>query len=108
MNQDLDIGVLLRYVLTSHELWGSSCEGILRFACYGLLLGALLSTWVFALCFLRGYLRFARFFNVNVRQLAVNDRQCFLCGLWRQCSLMVLPQLAVGMGVNAACFARCG
>ena len=73
MNQDLDIGMLLRYVLTSHELWGSSCEGILRFACYGLLLGALLSTWVFALCFLRGYLRFlnvgicacARFFALR-------------------------------------------
>ena len=60
------------------------------------------------LCFLRGYLRFARGFDVNDRQLAVNDCQCFLCGLWRQCSLMVLPQLAVGMGVNAACFARCG
>ena len=30
------------------------------------------------LCFLRGYLRFARFLNVNDRQLAVNDRQCFL------------------------------
>ena len=59
MNQDLDIGMLLRYVFTSHELWGSSCEGILRFACYGLLLGALLSTWVFELCFLRGTLRFA-------------------------------------------------
>ena len=58
MNQDLDIGMLLRYVLTSHESCGSSCEGILRFACYGLLLGALLSTWVFAICFLRGYLRF--------------------------------------------------
>ena len=28
MNQDLDIGMLLRYVLTSHELWGSSCVGI--------------------------------------------------------------------------------
>ena len=42
MNQDLDIGMLLGYVLTSHELWGSSCEGILRFfpgcrfACPGL------------------------------------------------------------------------
>ena len=75
---------------------------------------------VFALRFLRGYLRFARGVNVNDRQLAVNasqwflacfaryGRQCFLCGVWRQCSLMVLPQLAVGMGVNAACFARCG
>ena len=49
MNQDLDIGMLLRYVLTSHELWGSSCLGIC----------ALLLAWVFALCFLRGYLRFA-------------------------------------------------
>ena len=39
MNQDLDIGMLLRYVLTSHELWGSSCEGIC----------ALLLAWVFAL-----------------------------------------------------------
>ena len=77
MNQDLDIGMLLGYVLTSHELWGSSCEGILCFACYGLLLGALLSTWVFSLCFLRGYLRFARGFDVNDRQLAVNGRQCF-------------------------------
>ena len=49
MNQDLDIVMLLRYVLTSHELWGSSCLGIC----------ALLLAWVFALCFLRGYLRFA-------------------------------------------------
>ena len=47
--QDLDIVMLLRYVLTSHELWGSSCVGIC----------ALLLAWVFALCFLRGYLRFA-------------------------------------------------
>ena len=50
------------------------------------------------LCFLRGYLRFARFFNVNVRQLAVNGRQCFLCEVWRQCSLMVLPQHSCGDG----------
>ena len=28
MNQDLDIVMLLRYVLTLHELWGSSCVGI--------------------------------------------------------------------------------
>ncbi len=187
--------MLLGYVLTSHELWGSSCEGILRFACYGLLLGALLSTWVFAicflrgylcfascvgicasrgvltlmtanwplmvvnafwlallamvvnafwlallamvvngfatawlwewslmlrashaegrfvgLCFLRGYLRFARGFDVNDRQLAVNasqwflacfaryGRQCFLCEVWRQWSLMVLPQRGCGDG----------
>ena len=72
MNQDLDIGMLLGYVLTSHESCGSSCEGILRFACYGLLLGALLLAWVFALA--RLFLRFARFLNVNVCQLAVNDR----------------------------------
>ena len=26
-------------------------------------------------------------FNVNVRQLAVNERQCFLCGLW--CAISV-------------------
>ena len=70
MNQDLDIGMLLRYVLTSHELWGSSCEGILRFACYGLLLGALLSTWVFSLFFLRGYLRFASCVGIFVLLLA--------------------------------------
>ena len=70
MNQDLDIVMLLRYVLTSHELWGSSCEGILRFACYGLLLGALLSTWVFALFFLRGYLRFASCVGIFVLLLA--------------------------------------
>ena len=62
------------------------------------------------LCFLRGYLRFARGFDVNVRQLAVNDRQCFLacfarygrqcflCEVWRQCSLMVLPQRGCGDG----------
>ena len=31
-----------------------------------------LRTWIFAL---------RAFFNVNARQLAVNDRQCFLCGL---------------------------
>ena len=43
------------------------------------MLGALLwvlrgfSTWIFAL---------RAVFNVNVRQLAVNERQCFLCGLW--------------------------
>ena len=37
--------------------------------------------------FIGVYLRFARFFNVNVRQLAVNDRQCFLCGLWRAMSV---------------------
>ena len=49
MNQDLDIVMLLRYVLTLHELWGSSCVGIC----------ALLLAWVIALCFLRGYLRFA-------------------------------------------------
>ena len=49
MNQDLDIVMLLRYVLTLHELWGSSCLGI----CASLL------AWVFALRFLLGYLRFA-------------------------------------------------
>ena len=32
--------------------------------------------------FARGYLRFAGDFHVNGRQLAVNERQCFLCGLW--------------------------
>ena len=31
-------------------------------------------TWIFAL---------RAVFNVNVRQWAVNVRQCFLCGLWR-------------------------
>ena len=41
-----------------------------------------LRSFVSAGDFVRGYLRFARFFNVNVRQLAVNERQCFLCGLW--------------------------
>ena len=41
--------------------------------------------WVFALA--RGFLRFARGFNVNDRQLAVNERQCFLCGLW--CAMSV-------------------
>ena len=30
------------------------------------------------LCFLRGFLRFARGFDVNDRQLAVNGRQCFV------------------------------
>ena len=30
-------------------------------------------TWILAL---------RAVFNVNVRQLAVNERQCFLCGLW--------------------------
>ena len=39
MNQDLDIVMLLRYVLTLHELWDSSCVGI----CAALL------AWVFAL-----------------------------------------------------------
>ena len=122
MNQDLDIGMLLGYVLTSHELWDSSCEGILCFACYGLLLGALLSTWVFelcflrgalrfascvgicdlllawvfVLCFLRGYLRFARFLNVNDRQLAVNGRQCFLA-----CFARYGRQCFVGIARNA-------
>ena len=50
-------------------------------------------SWVFALRFLRGYLRFARFLNVNGRQwplMVVNvflacfaryGRQCFLGGL---------------------------
>ena len=50
MNQDLDIVILLRYVLTSHELWGSSCEGICALLAMAYCLG---------LCFLRGYLRFA-------------------------------------------------
>ena len=56
--------------------------------------------WVFALVLV---LRFARFFNVNDRQLAVNASQCFfgllcslcslmLCGYGAQWSLMVLPQ----------------
>ena len=48
--------------------------------------------------------------DVNVRQLAVNasqwflacfaryGRQCFLCEVWRQCSLMVLPQHSCGDG----------
>ena len=38
--------------------------------------GVLLA-WVFALRFLRGYLRFARGFDVNDRQLAVNASQWF-------------------------------
>ena len=46
-----------------------------------------LRSFVSAGDFVRGYLRFARFFNVNVRQLAVNERQCFLCGLW--CAMSV-------------------
>ena len=46
-----------------------------------------LRSFVSAGDFVRGYLRFARFFNVNVRQLAVNERQCFLCGLW--CEMVV-------------------
>ena len=50
MNQDLDIVMLLRYVLTSHELWGSSCVGICVLLAMAYCLG---------LCFLRGYLRFA-------------------------------------------------
>ena len=37
-----------------------------------------LFTWIFAL---------RAVFNVNVRQLAVNERQCFLCGLW--CAMFV-------------------
>ena len=37
--------------------------------------------------FIGVYLRFARFFNVNVRKLAVNDRQCFLYALW--CAMSV-------------------
>ena len=40
--------------------------------------------WVFALALV---LRFARFFNVNGRQLAVNERQCFLCELWHAMSV---------------------
>ena len=32
-----------------------------------------LCTWIFAL---------RAVFNINVRQLAVNERQCFPCGLW--------------------------
>ena len=35
-------------------------------------------TWILAL---------RAVFNVNVRQLAVNERQCFLCGLW--CAMSV-------------------
>ena len=51
--------------------------------------------------FVRGYLRFARFFNVNVRQLAVNERQCFLCGLWCAMSVNGLARsVAVEMVVN--------
>ena len=86
MNQDLDIVMLLRYVLTSHELWGSSCLGI----CASLL------AWVFALRFLRGYLRFARGFDVNDRQLAVNGRQCFLA-----CFARYGRQCFVGIARNA-------
>ena len=44
--------------------------------------------------FIGVYLCFARFFNVNVRQLAVNDRQCFLCGLWRMGCAMSVNGLA--------------
>ena len=75
---------------------GFLLRGYLRFACYGLLLGALLPTWVFALRFLRGYLRFARGFDVNDRQLAVNGRQCFLA-----CFARYGRQCFVGIARNA-------
>ena len=62
--------------------------------------------WVFAVALV---LRFARFFNVNDHQLAVNASQCFfgllcslcslmLCGYGAQWSLMVLPQRGCGDG----------
>ena len=58
------------------------------------------------LCFLRGYLRFARFFNVNVRQLAVNGHQCF----WACFLAMVVNALWVwlAMVVNGFATASCG
>ena len=104
MNQDLDIGVLLRYVLTSHELWGSSCVGICVLLAMAYCLGLCFLRWylrfascgVFALRFLRGYLRFARGFNVNDRQLAVNGRQCFLA-----CFARYGRQCFVGIARNA-------
>ena len=67
-----------------------------------------LYTWVFGLVYL--FLRFARGFNVNGRQLAVNGRQWLLgllCSLWSsmlcgygaQWSLMVFPQRGCGDGL---------
>ena len=104
MNQDLDIVMLLRYVLTSHELWGSSCVGICVLLAMAYCLGLCFLRWylrfascgVFALRFLRGYLRFARGFNVNDRQLAVNGRQCFLA-----CFARYGRQCFVGIARNA-------
>ena len=105
MNQDLDIGMLLGYVLTSHESCGSSCEGILRFACYGLLLGALLSTWVFALCFLRGYFCFASCVGICALLLAWVFALCFLRGYFRFASCVGIFVLLLAC-VFALCFLR--
>ncbi len=58
--------------------------------------------------FVRGYLRFARFFNVNVRQWAVNERQCFLCGPWCAMSVNGLATAQLWKWSLMACFARCG
>ena len=72
---------------------------ILAFVPYCNLWGVLNS--VSAGDFVRGYLRFARFFNVNVRQWAVNERQCFLCGQWCAMSVNGLARsVAVKMVVN--------
>ena len=57
----------------------------------------ILLAWVFALRFLRGYLRFARGVNVNDRQLAVNASQWFF-GL--ALLAMVVNAFFVGYGAN--------
>ena len=58
--------------------------------------------------FIGVYLRFARFFNVNVRQLAVNDRQCFLYALWCAMSVNGLATAKLWKWSLMACYARCG
>ena len=58
--------------------------------------------------FARGYLRFAGDFHVNGRQLAVNERQCFLCGLWCAMSVNGLATAQLWKWSLMACFARCG
>ena len=56
-----------------------------------------LHTWIFAL---------RAVFNVNARQLAVNERQCFLCGLWCAMFVNVFATASLWKWSLMACFAR--